>query len=125
MRGWTMILAALAGLFGAAGVAAAAAAAHIASDTSLHTAADFLLFHAAALLAIVAVTQGRPNRGLLAAGSLIAAGTVLFCGDLAIRVLAGLRLLPMAAPTGGLLLIAGWLAAAVAAPLSLRDRQVS
>ena len=125
MRGWLMILAALAGVFGAAGVATAAAAAHIANDTSLHTAADFLLFHAAALLAIVAMMRGRAHGGLLAAGSLIAAGTVLFCGDLAIRVLAGLRLLPMAAPTGGVLLIAGWLTAAVAAPLFLRNREVS
>jgi uncharacterized membrane protein YgdD (TMEM256/DUF423 family) len=120
MRLWIMVLAALAGLFGAAGVGAAAAAAHISGDATLHTAADFLLFHAAALLAIVALARAAPHRGLLVAGSLIALGTVLFSGDLAIRALAGLRLIPMAAPTGGMLLIAGWIAAAIATPLSLR-----
>ena len=122
MVGWTMVLAVLAGLLGAAGVAAAATAAHIAGDASLHTAADFLLFHAAALLALVAMAGSRPHRGLLAAGSLIAVGTALFSGDLALRVLAGLRPWPMAAPTGGTLLIAGWLAVAVAGPLALRER---
>ncbi len=122
MRVWTMILAVSAGLFGAAGVAAAAAAAHIAGDASLHTAADFLLFHAATLLALTTTVSLRPHRGLVAAGSLIAVGTILFSGDLALRVLAGLRLWPMAAPTGGTLLIAGWLAIAVAGPLALRDR---
>lgn len=125
MRLWRAILAVFAGLFGASGVAAAAAAAHIANDASLHTAADFLLFHAAALLALVAAERGQPHRGVLAAGTLIAAGTVLFSGDLAMRVLAGVRLLPLAAPTGGLLLIAGWLTAALALPLAMRDGRVS
>jgi CheY-like chemotaxis protein len=40
---------------------------------------------------------------------------VLFCGDFALRALAGRALFPMAAPAGGILLIAGWLAAATAA----------
>jgi uncharacterized membrane protein YgdD (TMEM256/DUF423 family) len=120
MRLWTMILAVLAGLFGAAGVGAAAAAAHITGGATLHTAADFLLFHAAALLGIVALVRAMPHRGLLVAGSLIGLGTVLFSGDLALRALAGVRLIPMAAPTGGMALIAGWIVTAIAAPLSLR-----
>ncbi|WP_158807637.1 DUF423 domain-containing protein [Beijerinckia sp. L45] len=120
MRVWMMALAALAGLFGAAGVGLAAAAAHIVGDTTLHTAADFLLFHAAALFGLVALMRAKAERGLLVAGSLIALGAILFCGDLAIRAMAGLRLMPMAAPTGGMLMIAGWLVAAVAAPWSLR-----
>ncbi len=122
MLAWTVALAFVAGLFGAAGVGAAAAAAHIVGDASLHTAADFLLFHAAALIGLVAAARGRPHAGLLAAGTLIALGTTLFSGDLALRVLAGLRLVPMAAPTGGVLLIAGWLVLAVALPLALRHR---
>jgi uncharacterized membrane protein YgdD (TMEM256/DUF423 family) len=121
MRIWMLVLAALAGLFGAAGVGAAAAAAHITGDTTLHTAADFLLFHAAALLGLVALMRAKPHVGLLVAGSLIGLGAVLFCGDLALRALAGLRLIPMAAPTGGMLLIAGWIVVAIAAPLSLRE----
>ncbi len=125
MLGWTRMLAAVAGLFGAAGVGAAAAAAHIVGDASLHTAADFLLFHAASLIGLVAASRERPHAGLLVAGTLIAAGTVLFSGDLALRVLGGLRLVPMAAPTGGLLLIAGWLVLAVTLPLALRHRTFS
>jgi uncharacterized membrane protein YgdD (TMEM256/DUF423 family) len=117
-----MVLSTLAGLFGAAGVGAAAAAAHINGDATLRTAADFFLFHGAALLAIIALARSTPQRGILAAGSLIALGTVLFSGDLAVRALTGLRLLPMAAPTGGMLLIAGWITAAVMVPLSLRGR---
>jgi uncharacterized membrane protein YgdD (TMEM256/DUF423 family) len=121
MRAWMMSLAALAGLFGAAGVGLAAAAAHISVDSILHASADFLLFHAAGLMAMVGFMRARPHRGLLVAGSVIAIGTILFSGDLAIRTLAGLRLVPMAAPTGGTLLIIGWIIAAVAAPLALRD----
>ena len=41
--------------------------------------------------------------------------TALFAGDLTLRHYAGHGLFPMAAPTGGTLLIASWLALAVAA----------
>ena len=52
--------------------------------------------------------------GIAAAfGFVIAAG--LFAGDLTLRQYAGHSLFPMAAPTGGTLLIASWLALAVAA----------
>ncbi|MDR3462060.1 MAG: DUF423 domain-containing protein [Beijerinckiaceae bacterium] len=118
-----MSLAALAGLLGASGVGLAAIAAHLSGEPTLKTAADFLLFHGAALLAVAAMMRGNPHRGLLAAGSLIGFGTILFCGDLALRALAGARLFPFAAPSGGLLLIAGWLVCAAAAPLSLRNER--
>jgi uncharacterized membrane protein YgdD (TMEM256/DUF423 family) len=42
-------------------------------------------------------------------------GASLFAGDLTLRHYAGNGLFPMAAPTGGTLLIASWLALAVAA----------
>ena len=55
-----------------------------------------------------------PRIGLAAAfGFVIAAA--LFAGDLTLRQYAGHGLFPMAAPTGGTLLIASWLALAVAA----------
>ena len=55
-----------------------------------------------------------PRIGLAAAfGFVVAAG--LFAGDLTLRQYAGHGLFPMAAPTGGTLLIASWLALAVAA----------
>jgi uncharacterized membrane protein YgdD (TMEM256/DUF423 family) len=46
-------------------------------------------------------------------GFVIAAG--LFAGDLTLRQYAGHSLFPMAAPTGGTLLIASWLVLAAAA----------
>ncbi len=110
------IAGALGCLAGLLGVAASAAAAHIAGADSLKTAAQFLLFHAPAILAIVGLAAAGSVRPLLAriAGLLLVAGLCLFCGDLALRVLAGVPLFPMAAPTGGFALMAGWLAAAVA-----------
>jgi uncharacterized membrane protein YgdD (TMEM256/DUF423 family) len=44
-------------------------------------------------------------------------GLVLFCGDLAMRAFRGSALFPMAAPTGGFVLMAGWALIAVAALL--------
>lgn len=120
MRFPIAFLASLAGLYGAAGVALAAAAAHIAGGGSAATAANFLLFHAGALaaLATAASTTRRPLPLCIAAG-LVALGTAMFSGDLAARGLGGVSLVRMMAPTGGVLMIAGWLAAAVALPLAL------
>jgi uncharacterized membrane protein YgdD (TMEM256/DUF423 family) len=42
-------------------------------------------------------------------------GAALFSGDVALRAFAGHRLFAMAAPTGGIILIAAWLALAAAA----------
>jgi uncharacterized membrane protein YgdD (TMEM256/DUF423 family) len=41
-------------------------------------------------------------------------GAILFAGDIALRAFAGHRLFVMAAPTGGIILIIGWLALAAA-----------
>jgi uncharacterized membrane protein YgdD (TMEM256/DUF423 family) len=111
------ILIILAGIMGADGVVLAAAAAHQSDATRLAAASSMLLFHASAVLATVALVE----RGLLHAsigivsvtGFIVAAG--LFAGDLTMRQYAGHSLFPMAAPTGGTLLIASWLALALAA----------
>jgi uncharacterized membrane protein YgdD (TMEM256/DUF423 family) len=42
-------------------------------------------------------------------------GALLFSGDIALRAFAGHRLFPMAAPSGGALLIGGWALLAIAA----------
>ena len=121
MRPWIAVLASFACLYGAAGVAVAAAAAHISGGGSAATAANFLLFHAGALAALAtAAAIARQPLPLCLAASLIALGTALFSGDLAMRGLAGVSLVRMMAPTGGVLMIAGWLAAAAALPLALR-----
>jgi uncharacterized membrane protein YgdD (TMEM256/DUF423 family) len=111
------ILIILAGIMGADGVILAAASAHQADATRLAAASSMLLFHASAVLAVVAladraVIHVRP--GIAAAfGFVIAAA--LFAGDLSLRQFAGHGLFPLAAPTGGTLLIASWLVLAVAA----------
>jgi len=102
-----------AGLLGAAGVALLAAAAHAGGD-NLRTASSFMLFHAPALLAIGLAGSGRV---MPAAGVTIFAGVALFGGDLIMRDFGGERLFAMAAPTGGMLTILGWLGVAIAAML--------
>jgi uncharacterized membrane protein YgdD (TMEM256/DUF423 family) len=105
------VFVALAGLMGAAGVILAAAAAHGAPNAGLESAAYMLLFHAPAVLGGAAlVQQGLFWRSLmLAVLAAWVAGAALFSGDIAVRVFAGHRLLPMGAPTGGTILIAAWL----------------
>jgi uncharacterized membrane protein YgdD (TMEM256/DUF423 family) len=114
---WACTAAALAGLTGAAGVLLAAAAAHSAPDPRLQTAANFLLFHAAAALAVCGLAAAIPRGGVwfLGAAGLFLSGSLIFGADLSTRAFAGTRLFPMAAPLGGTLLIAGWISVTLAA----------
>ncbi|RZK92060.1 MAG: DUF423 domain-containing protein [Methylobacterium sp.] len=115
-------LVALACLAGGLGVAASAAAAHIPGADSLKTAAQFLLFHAPAILALAGLAAAGATHAVatrIAAYALVL-GLALFSGDLAMRALAQRPLFPMAAPSGGILLMLGWAAAAVAAFLPVR-----
>ncbi len=117
------ILIVLAGLMGACGVMLAAASAHLPDAARLGAASSMLLFHACAVLGAAALA----GRGLLHAriglaaafGFVIAAS--LFAGDLTMRQYAGQSLFPMAAPTGGTLLIASWLVLALSAAWPKRD----
>lgn len=111
------VLIVLAGMMGADGVILAAASAHQADASRLGAASSMLLFHACAVLATVALADRaliHARIGFAAAIGFVIA-SVLFAGDLALRQYAGHGLFPMAAPTGGTLLIASWLALAVAA----------
>lgn len=110
-------LGAVGALCGAAGVALSALAAH-AGGEGLATAAQFLLFHAPLF---VAMSLTRPPTAVLLAGWGIVAGLVLFAGDLLARHYLGDRLFPMAAPSGGFLMIAGWAALAVTLLVARRD----
>lgn len=104
----TGVLLLLAGLSGGLGVALSAMAAHVPGGELLSSAANMLLFHAPAFLALAALRATGP-RGVLAVATLaLAVGLVLFAGDLTSRVMLGDRLFPMAAPTGGSLMILGW-----------------
>ncbi|WP_311274253.1 DUF423 domain-containing protein [Methylobacterium sp. WCS2018Hpa-22] len=125
MTGFDRALLALGALAGLLGVAASAAAAHIPGADSLKTAAQFLLFHAPAIIALVALTATGLTHRLttrVAAAALVI-GLALFSGDLSLRALKGIHLFPMAAPTGGVILMAGWLVAALAAFVPARTRQ--
>lgn len=109
------ILAALAALMGAGGVALAALAAHADGGDFGKTASLFLIVHAAALVGVSAHARvGGSSRSLAIAGFALAAGAILFSGDLAARAFLGARLFPFAAPTGGSLMILSWLALAIA-----------
>ena len=115
-------LALLAALMGAGGVALAAASTHAAGGDFGRTAAQFLILHAAALLGVSASARAatpRRTRRVLLAGAALALGTLLFSADLAMRAFAGARLFPFAAPTGGSLMIASWIA--LAAVLALPE----
>jgi uncharacterized membrane protein YgdD (TMEM256/DUF423 family) len=111
------VLIVLAGIMGADGVILAAASAHQADASRLAAASSMLLFHGSAVLATVALVE----RGLIhlrigmAATWGFVVAAALFAGDLTLRQYAGHSLFPMAAPTGGTLLIVSWLALAVAA----------
>ena len=111
------IFIALAGLMGAAGIALSAASAHAAPGAGLDSAATMLLFHAAALIGGAALIQQgalwRPLAFIVLAAWVVGAG--LFSGDIAMRAFAGHRLFPFAAPSGGMIMIAAWLALTVAA----------
>ena len=111
------ILIILAGIMGADGVILAALSAHQGDATRLVPASSMLLFHATAVLAAVALTERgviHVRIGIAAAFGFVVAAAV-FAGDLTVRQYAGHSLFPMAAPTGGMLLIVSWLVLAVAA----------
>ncbi len=115
-----------AGALGASGVALGAFGAHLlrasldAAGTRevWETAVRYQLLHAVALLGFAgwARSAGRPG-GAPATWTvrLWVAGTVLFSGSLYGLALGGPRWLGPMTPLGGLSLIAGWVAAAVAA----------
>lgn len=112
-----------AGLVGTAGVLAAAGSAHAGASQLLASAALVCLAHAPALLTLALFyTHGRL---LVFAGGLLAVGTLVFAADMGVREFAGSRLLPLAAPIGGTLMIAGWLCVMAGGVASLwrpRDR---
>jgi uncharacterized membrane protein YgdD (TMEM256/DUF423 family) len=114
----------LAGVMGACGVILAAAGAHATPHAGLDSAAYLLLFHAAALLGGIALLQQGLLWRPLALPALIGfvLGAALFSGDVALRAFAGHRLFPLAAPSGGIILIAAWLVLAAAGIATLLQR---
>ncbi|MFA6267389.1 MAG: DUF423 domain-containing protein [Pseudolabrys sp.] len=116
------IVIALAGLMGAAGVILAAAGAHGKTGMGLDSAGYLLLIHACAAIAVaIAIRNGmifRPVATIATIGFIL--GAALFAADVTLRAYTGHRLFPMAAPTGGTIMILGWLALSVCALISSR-----
>ena len=112
-------------LAGLASVMAGALAAHAGGDPRqaelLRTGAVYGMVHAAALVAVIALAQGRePRRGpATVAGWSFAVGIVLFSGSLFALAAGAGRWLGWVAPFGGGVLMLGWAALAV---LALRRR---
>jgi len=101
------------GILGGGGVALAAAATHGGDTHFLGAASTMCLAHAPALLALYA-GYDRIRTAPLAA-MLLGLGTLIFAGDLISRHFGGSSLFPLAAPTGGFGMIAGWAAIALGA----------
>jgi uncharacterized membrane protein YgdD (TMEM256/DUF423 family) len=116
---------AIAGLGGAASVVAGALAAHLADEPKaaelLRTGALYGMVHAAALIALIGLAQGRePRRGAaVVAGWSFAIGIVLFCGSLFALAAGAPRWLGWVTPAGGIALVLGWSALGL---LALRRR---
>jgi uncharacterized membrane protein YgdD (TMEM256/DUF423 family) len=110
-------LAAAAGLMGAAGVALAAVAAHRVPTASMASAAQMLMVHAGAVLAIAAwATRSRCAAGWWrVAARVMLLGVALFSADIALKGFEVGQLFPMAAPIGGSLTIGAWVLVTVAA----------
>ena len=98
---------------------AAAAASHGSDPRLMAGASAMCLAHAPTLIALHAGWSSVRTAPLAAA--LLILGTALFAGDLVVRHSTGHGLFPMSAPTGGLLMMAGWLAVALGAFLPRRD----
>ena len=79
------------------------------------TAARYHLVHALALLATAWAASRWPGPAVSTAGWLFLVGVLLFSGSLYALVLTNTRALGAITPLGGLCLIAGWLALALAA----------
>ncbi|MBX8824596.1 DUF423 domain-containing protein [Ochrobactrum sp. SFR4] len=105
------------GLSGAAAMTSYAASAH-GDHAFLGVVAPILLGHAAAFFGFSFLSVR--SRAIYWAGILVLLGLVLFAGDLILRDLTGNRLFAMAAPTGGTLMIGGWLMTALCAFIPVR-----
>lgn len=101
------VFVAVAGLFGALGVGLAAAATHIGGPL-LGPASQMLLVHAPALFAL-GLWLRPVGWAFQSGGIVLMLGVALFSGDLVLHHYSGHSLFPMAAPSGGTLMMTGWL----------------
>jgi uncharacterized membrane protein YgdD (TMEM256/DUF423 family) len=121
MTGTTWIR--LGAILGGLGVIAGAFGAHGLKESMnerslevFETAARYQMYHALALLAVgLLALHGRSGASLTLAGWSFLVGTLIFSGTLYALALSGIRWLGAITPIGGVALIVGWFALAVAA----------
>jgi uncharacterized membrane protein YgdD (TMEM256/DUF423 family) len=107
---------AIAGLGGLSSVAMGALARHLVNDAKatnlLRTGALYGMVHAAALIALIGLAQGRePRRGAaVVAGWSLSIGIMLFSGSLFVLALTRATWVSWATPIGGVALMLGWAA---------------
>ena len=77
------------------------------------TASNIHLFSAAALMGLAALLTRLESTPLKWGAWLIVLGTIIFCGSIYLHVITGYTL-PAVTPSGGLLMMAGWLLTALA-----------
>lgn len=107
----------LGALQGAASVALSAVLAHGPLATAgpmAQPALTLLMWHVPGLLVIGVLARQSSSRWLLAAGALMQLGLLLFSWNLLARALLDFQALRGLVPLGGVMLILGWLALAVA-----------
>ncbi|MDE2333514.1 MAG: DUF423 domain-containing protein [Rhodospirillales bacterium] len=104
------------GVSGLLSVGLAALAAHALAPSARNLVQEGLAMQFPHALALLAVGLWAPRGGRLAdaAGAAFALGTVLFCGELYVHAATGVSL-GVVAPTGGTVLMIGWLLLAVSA----------
>ena len=82
---------------------------------NFNLAANQLLFHAVALLAVAALSYLWPKAAFQWSGYLLLVGSVFFQGTVLIKSFAEMGSLGLLTPIGGLLLMLGWLSLIVGA----------
>ena len=79
------------------------------------TAVRYQMYHAIALLAVAAMMSRIDGRSVVIAGWSFIVGILIFSGSLYALALTGVTMLGAITPLGGLALLAGWVALAIAA----------
>ena len=79
------------------------------------TAVRYQMYHAIALLAVAAMMSRVDGRSVVIAGWSFIVGILIFSGSLYALALTGVTMLGAITPLGGLALLAGWVALAIAA----------
>lgn len=90
-------------------------------QANFQTATHYQMYCALAILAVGLMAQGgRSGTSLDAAGWLLLVGSLVFSGSLYILCITGEKRLGMITPIGGVAMLAGWIALAIAAGASAR-----